>query len=219
MSRSNYWSRRQVVTSISAISFSGITGCLAEDDTSDIQDADGDGVIDSKDYAPNDPDVQKESDITKSTGETPIPSPTPTATPTSSESNDRDGDGVLDYLDDYPDSAHYSERINSDSGREFITPGYYRWWSWSLESSATFSFEVDVISGSNIDALLIDESEFGEFEDGQEYSYYIDGSDLNTTRADKHLRILSGSYRFILSNYNVGIQEQAEVEYGYTNAR
>ena len=57
------------------------TGCVAllgSDD--DIEDSDDDGVIDSEDYAPNDPDVQEKSDLTT---ETPQPgvrdSPTPTA--------------------------------------------------------------------------------------------------------------------------------------------
>jgi PGF-CTERM protein len=40
------------------------------DDTGDgIQDSDGDGMIDSKDYAPRDPDVQEESDVRDASSE------------------------------------------------------------------------------------------------------------------------------------------------------
>jgi len=77
-----------------------IAGCTSEGDD-DIQDSDGDGVIDSEDYAPNDPDVQEKSDLqsntdtitpsptdqpaTKST-ETPTRTPAATETPTPTES-------------------------------------------------------------------------------------------------------------------------------------
>lgn len=55
----------------------GIAGCLGGDDGSgdDVQDSDGDGVVDSQDYAPNDPEVQEKSDVsgsdTKAASETP----------------------------------------------------------------------------------------------------------------------------------------------------
>jgi hypothetical protein len=44
----------------------------------DIQDSDGDGVIDSEDYAPRDPDVQEKSDVQGGGGSTSQPEPTAT---------------------------------------------------------------------------------------------------------------------------------------------
>jgi hypothetical protein len=101
------------------LGLSGVTASLAGcsdggSDGEDIQDSDGDGVIDSEDYAPQDPDVQSESDIaiatsnaSESTGQTtstatttdvatseptptptPEPTPTPTPEPTSTETSD-----------------------------------------------------------------------------------------------------------------------------------
>lgn len=64
-----------------------LAGCSSENDEPDIKDSDGDGVIDSEDYAPQDPEVQKKSDIkttatiTPTRTPSPTPSPTPTATP------------------------------------------------------------------------------------------------------------------------------------------
>lgn len=57
---------------------SGCTGLVQE---SGVQDTDGDGVIDSQDYAPRDPSVQRESQVTRTTTSRDTPSDdTPTAT-------------------------------------------------------------------------------------------------------------------------------------------
>jgi hypothetical protein len=73
---------------------SGASGCLrlagGSDEENDIQDTDGDGVIDSEDYAPRDPEIQREEQVSNEDTETsPTPtetSPTPTeTTPTNTE--------------------------------------------------------------------------------------------------------------------------------------
>lgn len=213
--------RRKLISSLSSIGLFSLAGCSSGDDG--VQDSDDDGMVDSQDYAPNDPDVQEKSDIQKSPTQTPTPTPkptsTPTPTPTSTPLPDSDGDGIVDRRDDFPENANFSQLINEDSGTESIDPGYYRWWKWSLEEPAVFSFELDVISGSHIDAVLIDESEFSKFENGKEYSYHTNGSDFETKLSDKHLKISSGTYRFILSNYNTGKEETSKVKYRYGNAR
>lgn len=61
-----------------------LAGCTSD---SGGNDADGDGVVDAEDYAPNDPDVQAKSDLksaapTVSPSATPTPSPSPTSTAT-----------------------------------------------------------------------------------------------------------------------------------------
>ncbi len=52
----------------------GAAGCLNDDSpdgtqTDGVRDSDGDGVIDSQDYAPNDPDVQAKSDVVEAATE------------------------------------------------------------------------------------------------------------------------------------------------------
>lgn len=57
-----------------------VAGCLG-DGGNEVQDSDGDGVIDSEDYAPDDPDVQKKDDISGDATRTVAPTTTerPTA--------------------------------------------------------------------------------------------------------------------------------------------
>jgi len=59
--------RRRFVAAGAASLTSLIAGCsdiLGQgSEETDIQDSDGDGVIDSEDYAPRDPDVQERSDV------------------------------------------------------------------------------------------------------------------------------------------------------------
>lgn len=70
--------RRHVLGGVAAVS-SLLAGCV-DSSGSDLKDSDGDGVIDSEDYAPNDPEVQRKSDILKSATPTMTPTATPTAT-------------------------------------------------------------------------------------------------------------------------------------------
>lgn len=53
--------RRKVVSSAALLSVIGISGCTQSE--SEIQDTDGDGVIDSEDYAPRDPSVQRKEQV------------------------------------------------------------------------------------------------------------------------------------------------------------
>lgn len=68
-----------------AAALAGCAGLFEDDDV--IRDTDGDGVIDSEDYAPRDPDVQEKSDLV-TTGTTPTTAPgtTPADTPTQTDS-------------------------------------------------------------------------------------------------------------------------------------
>lgn len=73
--------RRRVLQLCGMTVVSGVSGCLrlasGSDEENDIQDTDGDGVIDSEDYAPQDPEIQREEQVSKEDTET---SPTPTET-------------------------------------------------------------------------------------------------------------------------------------------
>jgi hypothetical protein len=53
--------RRALLATLGASAFAGCSGVLNQNS---VQDSDGDGVIDSEDYAPNDADVQEKSDVT-----------------------------------------------------------------------------------------------------------------------------------------------------------
>lgn len=57
--------RRAFIKTIGATSAVLLTGCSSDD--GEVQDSDGDSVVDSQDYAPGDPGVQSRSDVSEST--------------------------------------------------------------------------------------------------------------------------------------------------------
>lgn len=63
MDQSSDVNRRTLLAAIGVSCPALVAGCLTRGGGSDVQDSDGDGVIDSEDYAPNDPDVQEKSDV------------------------------------------------------------------------------------------------------------------------------------------------------------
>lgn len=99
--------RREFVGSASLLGATLLSGCSGiVDSEDDIQDSDDDGVIDSEDYAPKDPNVQEKSDLKDTSTPPEIEGvgtldeigiqETDTATPTPSENNGIDG---LDEID------------------------------------------------------------------------------------------------------------------------
>ena len=75
--------RRRFLSGSGVVVGASLAGC-SSDEGGDIQDSDGDGVIDSEDYAPNDPEVQEKSDLKSTENITPTPTESPTPTPTES---------------------------------------------------------------------------------------------------------------------------------------
>jgi|GEM_PF-2151430 hypothetical protein len=53
-----------MLSTAASVSLAAVAGCSSDDD--EVQDSDGDGVIDSQDYAPQDPAVQDASDVAAS---------------------------------------------------------------------------------------------------------------------------------------------------------
>jgi len=205
----------------------------------DIQDSDGDGVIDSEDYAPQDPDVQEKSDLQSTATASPTRSPTPTSSatpsptpsPTPTEPHqievetientpipDSDGDGIADPVDDFPNNSEYTRKHAEDEGAKYLTPGEYWFWKWSQTTEETLEWSVAVTEGSAINVVVIDENQFSAFENGDEYEYYVYGSDLETMGATKEITLDSGDYRLILSNWNVDEDTSAQVDYEYVRA-
>lgn len=74
--------RRRVLECVIATSLASVAGCVQDGDT--VQDADGDGVIDSEDYAPRDPAVQRKSDLDPGNESPPTETSTETNHPTAS---------------------------------------------------------------------------------------------------------------------------------------
>jgi hypothetical protein len=107
--------RRQFLRSGGAVSIVGLTGCTQIPQISggdDIKDTDGDGVIDSEDYAPRDASVQDAEDVrevgeSSSGSSTEAPSDSSTETPSdqstktpSNPSTEASGDSITEGFED-----------------------------------------------------------------------------------------------------------------------
>lgn len=71
----NWMGRREAITGAAAALLAGCSQISG----SNVQDSDGDGMIDSEDYAPSDPEVQEKSDLQG--GQSNQNTPQPTSTP------------------------------------------------------------------------------------------------------------------------------------------
>ncbi|ELZ22771.1 hypothetical protein C475_16756 [Halosimplex carlsbadense 2-9-1] len=201
-----------------------VAGCSSDDGNSgdggdsDIQDSDGDGVIDSEDYAPNDPDVQEKSDI-QDGGSTPTATPTeepdaldsvddiefPSDTPTPEPDND-DLDIDLDDLTDMPEHVEHSDTHTVQG------PGYYQI---PVEFDREFSMEWTVTNQKSgdydFDVFLMAEDEYQDYldyindEDSRRPEYYVDGTAQGIeASASRSLTLSGGTYRLIIDNTDYG---------------
>lgn len=211
--------RREALLGLSTGGIVWIAGCSGdESQDGDIQDSDGDGVIDSEDYAPNDPEVQEKSDVTgtptASPTSTPTPTPTEEPTATATAVSDSDGDGVRDSLDDFPDDPDYDTLYDDTDGEKFLTPGEY--WYERVEitgNNTTLAWELDTSGESAIDVIVMDESEFSKWEDGDQYEYYTGLSDFETNGTEEAGRLDEGDYRTVYSNWDVGADESVNISF------
>jgi hypothetical protein len=232
----NVMKRREYLKYGSGVACLSVAGCT-QGSSDEIRDSDGDGMIDSRDYAPNDADVQEKSDIQSSPSQVSTPEPTPVATPrqtstatpwptfvataepTATELPDSDYDGVADRYDDFPDDFQYSEIVREERATEVVDPGYYRFWSWESDEAEGFVATIDVQSGSHVDAILMDESDFDEFENSESYYYYTSGTDFETKYAELSARLDAGSFMFVVSNWEVDVEETSTVDVSIASKR
>jgi len=130
--------RRRLLAGV-PLGITAVSGCASSGED-DIQDSDGDGVIDSQDYAPSDPEVQEKSDVqgttatitreptasaTPTASPTPEPTPTATQTPTASPTEEPPSESNrLDVTDDYwQETSHVA--WYSDSQLEVVVVPEY----------------------------------------------------------------------------------------------
>ncbi|WP_149799237.1 hypothetical protein [Halorubrum xinjiangense] len=117
---------------------------------------------------------------------------------------DSDDDGVPDSEDDYPNDPDRSEQLRSISDTRNLEED--QWRHIPLEFSQTGYIEYDFIvrDGPAIDVILLDESEYQYFDEGERSEYYPELSATDSTGDDVQGEIPSGTYRLILDNSNRG---------------
>ncbi|MFB6074350.1 MAG: hypothetical protein ABEJ89_05005 [Haloarculaceae archaeon] len=176
-----------------------VAGCTSGEEGGDstIRDSDGDGVIDSEDYAPRDPEVQERSDVTGGNGETDGGTATggegggtETATPTAIERRDLT----------YP----------SHSGTHTIT-ARSNYWAWEFGVDAPFVLEYRVVNlrdeNYDFDVLLYPPDRFAEYRaiatEQREgiRPQYVEGSAPGVrSGAEATVRFEAGTYYLVVDN-------------------
>lgn len=136
-------------------------------------DSDGDGVADVNDEYPNDPDREA----------------------------DTDGDGVADTNDDFPEDSRYSTVVQEYSDTVDINEDYYQYYEITPAEQADLYYAVEVRSDVRIDVILTDETNFGYFENGDEWEYYGDGSDLDTLSAEESMQLSSDRTYYLIVDH------------------
>lgn len=66
--------------------------------------------------------------------------------------------------------------------------------------SGTLNIELKVLEGGNVDLFLMDKSGYDNYSDVFRFTYYPDGSELNTTYTKKSLPIHRGEWYIIVDN-------------------
>ncbi|WEL18485.1 hypothetical protein SVXHr_2335 [Halorhabdus sp. SVX81] len=131
-----------------------IAGCGSEEpetEGGDIQDSDGDGVIDSEDYAPRDPDVQRESDV--QSGDSP--------TTGGEEDVESPGNSTPSQTQSPADVTYPSHSgVHTISARD-------NFWAWEFSVNAEFILEYRAINqldeNYDFDVLLYTATDFEEY--------------------------------------------------------
>lgn len=198
--------RRKVLTGLSSGVVLTIAGCTTDDgdeasNDSGVQDTDGDGVIDSEDYAPQDPDVQSKSDVQSDTGQ--------------NESDSQSGDnshGEDEQNNDSSDSTPPEDiTYPSHSGTHRIT-ARDNYWAWEFSVEAEFILEYRAINirdeNYDFDVLLYDVPSFEEYraianevEEGIR-PQYLDGSAPGVESGVEvtNIQLPAGTYYLVIDN-------------------
>lgn len=120
------------------------------------------------------------------------------------EQPDSDNDGVPDIQDDYPNDPNRSQQLRSVSDTRNIEEDHWRYYTLEFSQAGTIEYDFIVRDGPAIDAILIDESEYEYFEEGDRWEYYSELSALDSTGNDVSGQVSAGTYRLIFDNSDQG---------------
>lgn len=84
--------------------------------------------------------------------------------------------------------------------RAEINEDEYKYWSFSLDESATVEYEFTVRNGPDMDVFVLKESEFREFEAGNRFR----GHASSGTGGSNSVNLNAGDYKFVVDNTNAG---------------
>ena len=133
----------------------------------------------------------------------------------STDETDSDDDGVPDVEDDYPNDSSRSQQLRDISDTRNIQEDEWYYYPLSFSQSGYIEYEFVVRDGPSIDVILIDESEYDSYENGDRFSHYSEVSTLDSVGDSVQSLLSSGNYRLIFDNSSVG---SAEPPTDFTNS-
>ncbi|QLH78510.1 hypothetical protein HZS55_14965 [Halosimplex rubrum] len=176
-------------------------------------------MIDSEDYAPNDPDVQEKSDLQGGSGgsdgsdDTPTPTETPTETPTDTPTDTPEPTPTpTDTPEPTPTSTPVPESFTYDETHEVPGPGYYQV---PFESVNQFTLNWTVTNEltdeRDFDVFLMSRSEFNQYidyiddESDHKPEVFPGGSAEGVTHdATRTATLDPGEYNLVVDNTDLG---------------
>lgn len=84
--------------------------------------------------------------------------------------------------------------------RAEINEDEYKYWSFSLDESATVEYEFTVRNGPEMDVFILEDSEFREFENENRFR----GHASSGTGGSNSVTLNAGDYKFVVDNTNAG---------------
>ena len=123
--------------------------------------------------------------------------------PQNNEPVDTDGDGVPDAQDEYPDDPDLSSS-QTESDTRNLEEDQWRHFSISFSSTGYIEFDFIVRDGPAIDVILMDESEYEHFDQGDRYEYIPDLSALDSSGTTVSSKVPEGEYRLVVDNSERG---------------
>lgn len=84
--------------------------------------------------------------------------------------------------------------------RAEINEDGYKYWSFSLEDSATIEYEFTVRSGPEMEVFVLEDSEFREYEAGNRFR----GHSSSGTGGSNSVTLNAGDYKLVVDNTNTG---------------
>lgn len=121
------------------------------------------------------------------------------------EQSDLDNDGVPDSCDDFPRDSTRSTLFDSRLETVDLNEDYYQAPPFTSPTTCNTRIQGRGDGDIRIDVILTDETNYQYFEDGPEWEYYAEGSDLDTLYATGEMELVNDrTYYLIIHNTTEG---------------
>jgi hypothetical protein len=114
---------------------------------------------------------------------------------------DSDGDGVPDAEDDFPNDSDRSVLLGRESDTIDLNEDYYQTLEFDPSERSVLDYDIEVEEDIRIDVILTDDTNLNYFENGDDWEYYTEGSDLDTVSADEEVALEGGETYYLIIDH------------------